>query len=95
VEGGEEAYRLEVDKKFLDDLKNVEEETKLRVKELIDVLEANPLFIFNLDIRKLKGFENVYRLRIGKYRILFYVDKNNKAIVLLRFLKREKAYRRT
>ncbi len=95
MEGGEEAYRLEVDKKFLDDLKNVEEETKLRVKELIDVLEANPLFIFNLDIRKLKGFENVYRLRIGKYRILFYVDKNNKAIVLLRFLKREKAYRRT
>ena len=95
MEGGEEAYRLEVDKKFLDDLKNVGKETRLRVKELIDVLEANPLFIFNLDIKKLKGFENVYRLRIGKYRILFYVDKNNKAIVLLRFLKREKAYRGT
>ena len=75
MEGGEEAYRLEVDKKFLDDLKNVGKETRLRVKELIDVLEANPLFIFNLDIKKLKGFENVYRLRIGKYRILFMLTR--------------------
>jgi len=88
----EEAYRLEVDKKFLDDIKSVDKETRLRVKELIDVLMANPLFIFNLDIKKLKGFENVYRLRIGRYRILFCVDKNNKTIALLRFLKREKAY---
>ncbi|MEX0568826.1 MAG: type II toxin-antitoxin system RelE/ParE family toxin [Candidatus Njordarchaeota archaeon] len=95
MEKSEETYRIEVDKKFIDDLKNVEESTRRRVKELVDILETNPLFVFNLDIKKLKGLENIYRLRIGKYRILLYVDKDNKKIVLLRFLKRKKAYRRS
>jgi len=39
----------------------------------------------------LKGFKNHYRLRIGKYRILFEIEKDK--IIVYSILPREKAYR--
>jgi len=33
--------------------------------------------INNLDYKKLKGSNNLYRVRVGKFRIIFLKDKNN------------------
>lgn len=45
------------------------------------------------DIKKLKstGDRNYYRLRKGKYRAIFYTEKNNYNVVLI--AKREEVYR--
>jgi mRNA interferase RelE/StbE len=40
-----------------------------------DKIATNP-FDNSLDIKKLKNKKNHYRLRIGKYRILFEIIKN-------------------
>jgi mRNA-degrading endonuclease RelE of RelBE toxin-antitoxin system len=37
----------------------------------------------NCDIEKFKGTENVFRLRKGKMRILYYIDKVNNKIKVL------------
>ncbi len=43
------------------------------------------------NIKKLKGYQNAYRIRIGKYRLGFYFD--GEIIELARFVKREDIYK--
>ena len=42
-------------------------------------VKINP-FQNNLDIKKLKGFKNDYRLRIGKYRFLYTIIEDSNLI---------------
>ena len=66
-------YRLDYSKDFLKFLKK---HPKLapRVLESFEIIAQNPYARDNhLDIKKLGGEENRYRLRIGKYRYLYEV----------------------
>lgn len=49
-------------------------------------------FIPELDIKKLKGYPNNYRLRVGKYRILFKLLEEH-VIIVYAILPRKKAYK--
>ncbi len=59
--------------------------TKKRIKHAIDALPDG-------DVRKLQGFYNDYRLRVGNLRILFSVEENN--IIIKDVLPRGQAYKR-
>ena len=48
----------------------------------IDSLHRTP-FTEGYDIRKMKGRKNHYRVRFGKYRIVYCVNKKEKTIVLI------------
>ena len=54
-------------------------------------LEKNPFF--GRDIKLLQGSEKRYRYRIGKYRVIYFVDKENKNIVITLISARPSAYR--
>jgi mRNA interferase RelE/StbE len=56
----------------------------------IETLEANPR---NQKVEKLVAKVNEYRLKIGKYRILFYIEEAEKAVIIARILHRKEAYR--
>ena len=56
--------------------------TALKTAETLNVLS---------NIKKLKGYQNAYRIRIGKYRLGFYFD--GEVIELARFVKREDIYK--
>ena len=45
-----------------------------------------------LDIKKLKGFKNVYRVRIGQWRIIYEMDIKERSILVHRILPRKSAY---
>ena len=62
-------------KKFIDKLPINEK------KRLVAAIEGLP---DNGDIKRLQGYDGYYRLRVGSYRIIFYVDNNyvrNKVLV--------------
>ena len=68
-------YELEISKqvaKFID--KRTRKE-KARIAQALSRLQENP-FRGDLDIQKLKGYPNDYRLRIGKYRFLYTIIEN-------------------
>jgi len=44
---------------------------RIRFAKYIDSLENFDLVVWELDVKKLKWFENRYRLRIWKYKVLF------------------------
>lgn len=46
--------------------------TKERIKKALLLLSENP-YHTNLDIHRLVGYENSFKLRIGKYRVLYKI----------------------
>ena len=77
--------------KFLVDLNP---ETKERLKSGIRSLETDPFKSRSRsDIKRLKGTkkrEDLYRLRVGDYRIIYSVEKNT--VFILEIIPRERGY---
>lgn len=61
-----------------------------RVKEKLILLEQDP---FPAGYTKLKGGEKIFRIRIGKYRVLYTVDIEKRSILVFKIDTRETAYR--
>ena len=61
-------------KKFID---------KLPKNEKIRIIKAIEKLPDGVDIKKLKGHDNVYRLRIGDYRILYTVDNGEYTVIVI------------
>ena len=75
-----------VQRKNLDDL---DDKMYVRIDRAIQGLRNDP---FPRGIKKQRGEENRYRIREGKYRILYEVDQKNKTIVIYRIKLRKTAY---
>jgi mRNA-degrading endonuclease RelE of RelBE toxin-antitoxin system len=70
-------------------IKKTEEKLKLRIKSLFKVLENEPVPAREFDLKKISGTSETYRIRLGKHRIEYFVDWENKIIYIL-FIKRRK-----
>jgi len=69
-------YKVLIHKRVIKSLEKItDKELKKRLKEAIYHLSDYPIILGNLDVEKLEGLETAYRVRIGDYRIIFYVDK--------------------
>jgi mRNA interferase RelE/StbE len=86
------AYEVYFERKTLKNLKKLDKTLKSRILEALRTLRDEG-FSRKLDIKKLKGYKNHYRLRIGHYRILFELQKP-KTIIIHAILPREKAYKK-
>lgn len=75
--------------KFLGDLN---EKLRHKLIEEISDLENFPFFTRPHDIAKLKGRKGYYRLRIGKIRTIFRVNKNQRTIYIEKIGYRKRIY---
>ena len=75
-------------KKLLSKLNKVERKTAEFLIEKIISLNWR-----GLDIKKLKGYHNIFRARKGKLRILFKTDKNKDIYILAVERRSEKTYK--
>ena len=72
-------------------LKSFSEQERETVKILLEkILRKDGL---NLDIKKLKGQKDIFRVRKGEIRIIYRVDDNNKIYILAIERKSEKTYK--
>jgi mRNA interferase RelE/StbE len=75
--------------KFLD---KIEKKTQAAIKEQLKKLAENP-YSTQPDIKKLKGLKNkpdLFRLRIGEYRVIYFVEENS--ILITEIMARKKGY---
>ncbi|MBR0381868.1 MAG: type II toxin-antitoxin system RelE/ParE family toxin [Eubacterium sp.] len=72
-------------KSALKDIKKLDSKVKERIKKAIENLPSG-------DIKALKGHKDIYRLRIGKYRVIFEYDKVNKTFIIYSVRPRGNAY---
>ena len=73
-------------------LKRLSEERKNKIKEVITTLKSDPIPFRKFNVAKLKGYKNIYRIRIGNLRIVYEVTGTEKELIHL-IGAREKAYK--
>ncbi len=82
--------RVLISKKALKELQNVPVSERGLIKDRISKLAFFPLA--RLDVQKLRGYDAIYRLRVGDYRVIFEYDKENRVVRILKVGKRENVY---
>ena len=83
---------VKYEKSFLKDIRKItDKKIAIKLKEIIVKMEQDGLNSVS-QIKKLKGFENYYRVKIGDYRLGFFYDE--KRIDLIRFLHRKDIYKK-
>lgn len=80
------------EKSFLKDVNKIKGQKTLdAISELIDLIKR----VNNVDqipsLKKLKGHQSAYRIRIGKYRLGFFLE--NDRVIFSRVLHRKNIYR--
>lgn len=88
------AYKISIadEKIWRKDCATIQKEQLYRILKAIRKLEKDP-WDGNIQAKQLKHYHLAdFRLRIGKYRVLFNKEETGKSIMLLRVLHRSKLY---
>ncbi|HLG19994.1 MAG TPA: type II toxin-antitoxin system RelE/ParE family toxin [Bdellovibrionota bacterium] len=83
-------YRIEFSRSAERQLKAVPRADQERIVRSILSLESNP---FPSGVRKLSGYDDVFRIRVGTYRILYSVQGTHLLVIVLKIGHRKDVYR--
>ncbi|MEM8525701.1 MAG: type II toxin-antitoxin system RelE/ParE family toxin [Bacteroidota bacterium] len=85
---------VEFSKKFDKDLDKLNHKPTIKkVLKAIDEVEKAETIHQISNLKKLKGFEDTYRIRVGTYRIGLFVDVESQQAFFARILHRKDIYR--
>lgn len=85
-------YRIEFTRSAKAEFEQLPQKVQDRVLEALTFLSQNP-FSDMLRIKKLKGMGNLYRIRIGDYRILYEVRSDVLVVLIIKIGHRREVYR--
>lgn len=83
-------YKLEISRSAEKQLKKLPKDDQTRVAEAILELGDDP---YPRGARKLSGYDDVFRVRVGHYRILYSVLEMEVIIIILKIGHRKDVYR--
>ena len=83
-------HQLEMTSKARRDFKQLPQQARESVVKKLKVLCLNP-YATNLDVKKLAG-KTGYRLRIGRYRIIYKIDQGRLIILVIAIGHRKDIY---
>ena len=84
------SYSVRTTKKAEKQIRALPESVKKKIGDIVDVLKNEAIPARRYDVKKIKGRKNIYRIRVGSYRMLYLLDENRITILLV--LHRSKAY---
>jgi len=90
IKGKGKLYKISIKNSAEKDIDRINEPYLGKIMNEIEILGNNPR---NEKVKKLVGKTDEYRLKVGKYRILFYIIEDEKAVKIARVLLRKEAYR--
>jgi len=82
--------RLEITEPAQKDLAGLDRNTQRRIKTALDRLLSYPQAV---DLKKLKGSPDMWRLRVGDWRVILRFDRERGILYVLRIRHRREAYR--
>jgi len=83
-------YRVEISRTAERQLQKLPQDTQKRVLKAIVALADEPL---PKGSRKLTGYDDVFRIRIGRYRVLYSLSGRRLVIIVLKVGDRKDVYR--
>ena len=85
----EKKYSVAFKKSALKELENLPRQVVGRIAAAIEKLGDDPR---PTGCKKLKGYENLWRIRIGDYRVLYSIEDDVLTVEILEVVNREDAY---
>lgn len=85
------AYRIEFAPRAEREFRALDGSIQRRIARRIESLSQNP---YPVGIKKLQGDDEIYRLRIGDYQILYQVKRRALLVLILGIEHRREIYRR-
>ena len=85
-------FAIKIKRQALKTLARIDRNQKQKIKPVLLLLKDDPLPFKKTDVRKLKGCDNTYRIRIGNIRIVYEILWNDKTILIHYAGLRKKAY---
>ena len=84
------SYEIEISRTAETQLKKLPAEDQRRVARAVLALAEEPR---PRGSRKLSGYDDVYRIRVGRYRVLYSVFERRLVIIILKIGRRKDIYR--
>ena len=85
-------YKLFFLKEAVEEFKKLDKAVQRIIKEKLEILAQNPELLKN-NIKPLKGkYRGLYRLRVGNYRVIYRLDKEEITILVIRIGHRKDIY---
>ena len=84
-------YRVELTPRARRDLRSLGRDVAARLQIHIDALEHEPR---PRGVKKLVAEDDVYRIRVGAYRILYQIQERVPLVLIVKIAPRREAYRR-
>lgn len=85
-------YQVEFKKSARKEFDKLPSQIQQKVIEALNFLSQNP-YSELLQIKKLKGIESLYRIRIGDYRILYEIENKRLLVIVIKIGHRSDVYR--
>jgi mRNA interferase RelE/StbE len=86
-------YQVKFTKSARKEFERLPDKIQDRVVEALFLLAENP-FSKLLRIKKLSGVDELYRIRIGDYRLVYTVEADELILILIKIGHRREVYRR-
>jgi len=83
-------YRIEVSATAERQIRKLTRPDQIRIVRVIRTLSSNPRPV---GCRKLMGYHDVFRVRIGRYRVLYSIEDRRLVIIVLKVGDRKGVYR--
>ena len=87
-------YKVVIHRKVAKRFNTVPESYLRGLSALLEAIAVNPVPWKDFDLKKMEGVDNTYRVRIGDYRVVYFVEKEKQTIHILKFDRREKVYKK-
>ena len=85
-------YKLLFLKEAAEEFKKLDKAVQRIIKEKLEILAQNPELLKN-NIKPLKGkYKGLYRLRVGNYRVVYRLNKEEITILIIRIGHRKDIY---
>lgn len=85
-------YKIEFTKSAQKEFGHLPSKVGDKVLEVLSLLSANPFSEF-LKVKKLKGAESLYRIRIGDYRVVYEIRSTILVVIVIKIGHRKEVYR--
>ncbi|MBW4482964.1 MAG: type II toxin-antitoxin system RelE/ParE family toxin [Tildeniella torsiva UHER 1998/13D] len=82
-------YKVEFKASAAKEFRKLTSEIKARIRKAINALQTDHL---PTGVRKLAGETNLYRIRVGDFRVIYAIDNEAKVLVIMRVRHRRDVY---
>lgn len=73
-------------------IQNLNSKERRKVLEAVRAIQDDSLYLYNFDLKKMKGNNNLFRIRIGRTRIIFSKTDNSETKIVFVGLRSDTTY---